>query len=52
MNVFYRGSEYKLFQAALTINKDNAKVYNNIGHTLEADKHFEEALKYFTRAVE
>lgn len=40
-----------MFQAALSVNKDNAKVYNNIGHVLEAEKKYKEALDYFQQAV-
>jgi len=33
------------------VNQKNAKLYNNVGHALEAEKQFEEALTYFQQAA-
>ncbi|KAK2149545.1 hypothetical protein LSH36_447g03000 [Paralvinella palmiformis] len=44
-------SEYTIFKAALRVNQKNAKLYNNVGHALEAEKQFEEALTYFQQAA-
>ena len=40
-----------MFRAALKVNRNNAKLYNNVGHALEAEEHFDEALTYFRQAV-
>lgn len=37
--------------SGLKVNKRNAKLYNNVGHALESDNKFEEALSYFQAAV-
>uniref|UniRef100_A0A8D0U0P2 Protein O-mannosyl-transferase TMTC3 n=1 Tax=Sus scrofa TaxID=9823 RepID=A0A8D0U0P2_PIG len=44
-------SEYTLFMSALKVNKNNAKLWNNVGHALENEKNFERALKYFLQAT-
>ncbi|CAH1799956.1 unnamed protein product [Owenia fusiformis] len=44
-------SEYTLFKSALEVNKDNAKLYNNVGHALENEQKFEDALGYFLQAA-
>ncbi|GAB1295529.1 Dolichyl-phosphate-mannose--protein mannosyltransferase [Apodemus speciosus] len=45
-------SEYTLFMSALKlVNKNNAKLWNNVGHALENEKNFEKALKYFLQAT-
>nr|XP_012324793.1 transmembrane and TPR repeat-containing protein 3 [Aotus nancymaae]XP_012324794.1 transmembrane and TPR repeat-containing protein 3 [Aotus nancymaae] len=44
-------SEYTLFMSALKVNKNNAKLWNNVGHALENEKNFERALKYFVQAT-
>ena len=44
-------SEYTLFQAALRVNNNNAKLYNNVGHALEAELKHTEALNYFQQAA-
>ncbi|XP_074660010.1 protein O-mannosyl-transferase TMTC3-like isoform X2 [Tubulanus polymorphus] len=44
-------SEYSLFKAALKTNKNNAKLYNNVGHALENKDQFSEALNYFQKAA-
>lgn len=33
------------------VNKNNAKLWNNVGHALENEKNFERALKYFLQAT-
>lgn len=45
-------SEYTLFMAGLKVTKHNAKLYNNVGHALEAQKRYKEALNYFLEAVQ
>lgn len=37
--------------SALKVNKNNAKLWNNVGHALENEKNFEKALKYFLQAT-
>ncbi|XP_013421827.1 transmembrane and TPR repeat-containing protein 3 [Lingula anatina] len=44
-------SEYTLFKAALRVNQNNAKLYNNVGHALEAEEKYEDALGYFLKAA-
>lgn len=44
-------SEYSIFMSGLRVNKRNAKLFNNVGHALESDSKFHEALKYFQAAV-
>jgi protein O-mannosyl-transferase len=44
-------SEYSIFLSGLRVNKRNAKLFNNVGHALESDGKFHEALKYFQAAV-
>ena len=44
-------SEYSIFMAGLRVNQRNAKLFNNVGHALESQGHFEEALQYFHKAV-
>ena len=50
--MFSRESEYTIFQAALRVNQHNAKLYNNVGHALENDKKYGEALDYFLHAAQ
>jgi tetratricopeptide (TPR) repeat protein len=38
--------------AGIKINKRNAKLYNNVGHALEGQAKYSEALEYFLKAVE
>jgi tetratricopeptide (TPR) repeat protein len=45
-------SEYSIFMAGIKINKRNAKLYNNVGHALEGQAKYSEALEYFLKAVE
>ncbi|KAK8735458.1 hypothetical protein OTU49_005399, partial [Cherax quadricarinatus] len=43
--------EYTIFTAGLKVNQRNAKLFNNVGHALESQGRFAEALKYFQAAV-
>ncbi|XP_077195098.1 protein O-mannosyl-transferase TMTC3 [Paroedura picta] len=45
-------SEYTLFMSALKVNKNNAKLWNNVGHALENEKNFEQALRFFIQATQ
>ncbi|NWY23512.1 TMTC3 protein, partial [Pheucticus melanocephalus] len=45
-------SEYTLFMSALKVNKNNAKLWNNVGHALENEKNFERALQFFIQATQ
>ncbi|KAM8973144.1 protein O-mannosyl-transferase TMTC3 [Pelodytes ibericus] len=44
-------SEYTLFMSALKVNKNNAKLWNNVGHALENQKNYVNALRFFTQAT-
>ncbi|XP_022250818.1 transmembrane and TPR repeat-containing protein CG4050-like [Limulus polyphemus] len=44
-------SEYTIFMAGLKVNQQNAKLYNNVGHALESEGNFKEALEYFLKAA-
>ncbi|XP_072002628.1 protein O-mannosyl-transferase TMTC3 isoform X3 [Engystomops pustulosus] len=44
-------SEYTLFMSALKVNKNNAKLWNNVGHALENEKNYANALKFFKQAT-
>lgn len=44
-------SEYTIFRAALKVNQKNAKLWNNVGHALEKEERWEDALWYFKKAV-
>jgi len=37
--------------AGLKVNQNNAKLFNNVGHALEGEKNFTEALRYFQQAA-
>lgn len=45
-------TEMRLFTSGLKVHPGNAKLLNNIGHVLEGEDQFEEALKYFLRATQ
>lgn len=45
-------SEYSIFMSGLQVNQRNAKLYNNVGHALEGENRYEEALTYFLTAVD
>uniref|UniRef100_A0ACB8FNP1 Transmembrane and TPR repeat-containing protein 3 n=2 Tax=Sphaerodactylus townsendi TaxID=933632 RepID=A0ACB8FNP1_9SAUR len=38
--------------SALKVNKNNAKLWNNVGHALENEKNFEQALRFFIQATQ
>uniref|UniRef100_A0A8C5G510 Protein O-mannosyl-transferase TMTC3 n=1 Tax=Gouania willdenowi TaxID=441366 RepID=A0A8C5G510_GOUWI len=44
-------SEYTLFTSALKVNKNNAKLWNNVGHALENQNEYAKALQYFLQAT-
>ncbi|XP_049865583.1 protein O-mannosyl-transferase Tmtc3-like [Pectinophora gossypiella] len=44
-------TEYSIFASGLKVNRNNAKLYNNVGHALEADGKYVEALEFFNTAV-
>ncbi|KAL1110182.1 hypothetical protein AAG570_008259 [Ranatra chinensis] len=44
-------SEYSIFMAGLRVNQRNAKLFNNVGHALESQGRFDEALQFFNKAV-
>lgn len=46
-----RRTEYSIFMAGLRVNRDNAKLFNNVGHALEAERNLTEALRYFQQAA-
>ena len=43
--------EQSIFLSGLTVNKNNAKLYNNVGHALESKKNYVEALVLFKEAA-
>uniref|UniRef100_A0A8C5WIK5 Protein O-mannosyl-transferase TMTC3 n=1 Tax=Leptobrachium leishanense TaxID=445787 RepID=A0A8C5WIK5_9ANUR len=45
-------SEYTLFMSALKVNKNNAKLWNNVGHALENEKNYVKALRFFKQATD
>ncbi|MEE6480276.1 hypothetical protein FKM82_012521 [Ascaphus truei] len=45
-------SEYTLFMSALKVNKNNAKLWNNVGHALENEKNYARALRFFKQATQ
>ncbi|KAI4462443.1 tetratricopeptide repeat [Holotrichia oblita] len=44
-------SEYSIFMSGLRVNQRNAKLFNNVGHALESQGKYTEALRYFQTAV-
>ncbi|XP_050093554.1 protein O-mannosyl-transferase Tmtc3 [Anopheles aquasalis] len=44
-------SEYSIFMSGLKVNQRNAKLFNNVGHALESEGNFQEALQFFHKAV-
>ncbi|XP_011185465.2 protein O-mannosyl-transferase Tmtc3 [Zeugodacus cucurbitae] len=44
-------TEYTLFMSGVHVNARNAKLFNNVGHALENEQRFAEALLYFQQAV-
>lgn len=45
-------TEYSIFMSGLKVNQRNAKLFNNVGHALESDGKYSEALNYFLTAVD
>lgn len=45
-------SEYSIFMSGLKVNRNNAKLFNNVGHSLENNGNYIEALRFFRKAVE
>ncbi|GFY39943.1 protein O-mannosyl-transferase Tmtc3 [Trichonephila inaurata madagascariensis] len=45
-------NEHSLFLSGLKVNQRNAKLYNNVGHCLETQGKYSEALSYFNTAIE
>lgn len=45
-------TEYSLFMSGVHVNQRNAKLYNNVGHALENEGRYDEALLYFQQAVQ
>ncbi|XP_043487059.1 protein O-mannosyl-transferase Tmtc3-like isoform X1 [Polistes fuscatus] len=44
--------EYSIFMSGLKVNDRNAKLFNNVGHALEDQGRFTEALNFFNMAVQ
>ena len=44
-------SEQSIFIAGLRVNQRNAKLFNNVGHALESQAKYAEALEYFLQAI-
>ena len=44
-------TELSLFRSGLKITRSNAKLLNNVGHALETETRYEEALRYYLTAV-
>ena len=45
-------TEYSIFMSGLQVNQRNAKLFNNVGHALESEGQYREALNYFHMAVD
>lgn len=43
---------YSTFVFCDQVNKNNAKLWNNVGHALENEKNFEQALRFFIQATQ
>nr|NVI79210.1 putative transmembrane and TPR repeat-containing protein CG4050-like protein [Cucujiformia] len=43
--------EYSIFMSGLRVNQKNAKLFNNVGHALENQARYQEALMFFKTAV-
>lgn len=44
-------TEHSIFMSGLKVNQRNAKLFNNVGHALESDGRYREALDFFLTAV-
>ncbi|XP_049825816.1 protein O-mannosyl-transferase Tmtc3-like [Aethina tumida] len=45
-------NEYSIFMSGLRVNQRNAKLFNNVGHALESQNRYQEALLFFKTAVD
>ncbi|XP_037032367.1 protein O-mannosyl-transferase Tmtc3 [Bradysia coprophila] len=45
-------TEYSIFMSGLKVNRNNAKLFNNVGHSLENSGKYTEALRFFQKAVQ
>lgn len=45
-------TEHSIFMSGLRVNQRNAKLFNNVGHALESDGQYSDALNYFLAAVQ
>nr|MBE5727542.1 putative transmembrane and TPR repeat-containing protein CG4050-like [Cucujiformia] len=43
--------EYSIFMSGLRVNQRNAKLFNNVGHALESQTRYQDALIFFKTAV-
>ncbi|CAG0896108.1 unnamed protein product [Cyprideis torosa] len=43
--------ELSIFTSGIRVNQNNAKLYNNVGHSYETMGRYEEALRFFQQAV-
>ena len=43
--------EHSIFLSGISVNKDNAKLFNNFGHALESEKNYKDALILFKEAA-
>nr|NVI79207.1 putative transmembrane and TPR repeat-containing protein CG4050-like protein [Cucujiformia] len=43
--------EYSIFMSGLRVNQRNAKLFNNVGHALESQAKYQDALIFFKTAV-
>nr|NVI79136.1 putative transmembrane and TPR repeat-containing protein CG4050-like protein [Cucujiformia] len=43
--------EYSIFMSGLRVNQRNAKLFNNVGHALESQARYQDALIFFKTAV-
>ncbi|CAH0560711.1 unnamed protein product [Brassicogethes aeneus] len=44
-------NEYSIFMSGLKVNQRNAKLFNNVGHALESQNKYQDALLFFQTAV-
>lgn len=45
-------TEHSIFMSGLRVNQRNAKLFNNVGHALESEGRYSDALNYFLAAVQ
>ena len=46
------GDDMSLFMSGLSVNPNNAKLYNNVGHVYERKREFTKAMEYFQKAAQ